>query len=111
MLTSLSDSTCDQTAMVLLMVAMTEVSATVKMFREEKKFSLVPGYVVTVMQVERMYEELLSCERMSIQEWMSMSRAAVSVGLLLLLVLLHLGWAKTLHLSRVKTSLHPVNKG
>ena len=97
--------------MVLLMIAMTEVSATVKMFREEKKFSLVPGYMVTVMQVERMYEELLSCERMSIQEWMSMSRAAVSVGLLLLLLLLHLSWAKTLHLSRVKTSLHPVNKG
>ena len=54
MLTSLSDSTCDQTMAVLLMIAMTEVSATVKMFREEKKFSLVPGYVVTVMHVERM---------------------------------------------------------
>ena len=103
MLTSLSNSNCDQTVTVLLVIAMTEVSATVKMFREGKKFSpmsqlpWVPG--------------LLSCERMSIQEWVSMSREALSVALLLLLLLLHLSWAKTLHLSRVKTSLLSVNKG
>ena len=103
MLTSLSNSNCDQTVTVLLVIAMTEVSATVKRFCEGKKFSpmsqlpWVPG--------------LLSCERMSIQEWVSMSREALSVALLLLLLLLHLSWAKTLHLSRVKTSLLSVNKG